>query len=315
MDFRANGKLMISGEYLVLSGARALAVPVKYGQTLTIAEKKTVKPSVDWTTYEKGSKWLHIHFEGITLAPNHDQGLSANKKNAAEFIRMLLLNAREMNPDFLNGTYAYDVTSEVEFDMSWGLGSSSSLIANIARWANVNPYQLLFSVSEGSGYDIACALHSKPLLYRYNGREGEPQVETVHFNPGFAQQLFFVYSGNKQDTAKEIRAFNPKNVPGKDVDTITNITEEMAVSTDLIRFMQLMQTHEEIIARHTGTTPVQQLLFFDFPGSIKSLGAWGGDFMLAAAEILPKDIISYFRNKGYSIIIPFKDMLLTTTKL
>ena len=34
--FYSNGKLLLTGEYLVLNGAVALAIPTKFGQTLTI---------------------------------------------------------------------------------------------------------------------------------------------------------------------------------------------------------------------------------------------------------------------------------------
>ena len=32
--FYSNGKLLITGEYVVLDGAKALALPTKYGQNL-----------------------------------------------------------------------------------------------------------------------------------------------------------------------------------------------------------------------------------------------------------------------------------------
>ena len=34
--YRANGKLLLTGEYLVLKGALALALPTKLGQTMTV---------------------------------------------------------------------------------------------------------------------------------------------------------------------------------------------------------------------------------------------------------------------------------------
>ena len=43
----------------------------------------------------------------------------------------------------------------MNFDKNWGLGSSSTLINNISSWAKINPYDLLWSISKGSGYDIA----------------------------------------------------------------------------------------------------------------------------------------------------------------
>jgi len=310
MKFRANGKLMISGEYLVLAGAKALAIPVKYGQTLTITESKSLQNTINWTTSVKGKQWLRLNFSGTALHPHYPMALTAAKQRAADFVRKLLLKAKELNPEFLVKKATYDIISEVDFNMSWGLGSSSSLIANVARWAHVDPYGLLFGVSKGSGYDVACALSDSPLLYRYLGQDQEPEMEFTSFNPVFALQLFFVYSGQKQDSAEQIRKFDPTRIPHSDIEMITGISEQMAVSNDLEDFIELMQAHEEIIAGHVRIIPVQQRSFTDFPGAVKSLGAWGGDFLLAAADMPPMDIISYFRKKGHNVIIPFGDMLL-----
>ena len=53
---------------------------------------------------------------------------------------------------------------------------------------------------------------------------------------------------------------------------------------------------------------MQERLFNDFNGALKSLGAWGGDFILAATETDPT---SYFKNKGLNTVIPYKDMILS----
>ena len=50
---------------------------------------------------------------------------------------------------------------------------------------------------------------------------------------------------------------------------------------------------------------MKKLKFKDFKGEIKSLGAWGGDFILASGDDSP----SYFKSKGYKTIIKFDDMV------
>jgi hypothetical protein len=40
---------------------------------------------------------------------------------------------------------------------------------------------------------------------------------------------------------------------------------------------------------------------------IKSLGAWGGDFVLATGD---DKTISYFKSKGYNTVIPYSKMAL-----
>ena len=36
--FYSNGKLLITGEYVVLDGAKALALPTKFGQSLVVKQ-------------------------------------------------------------------------------------------------------------------------------------------------------------------------------------------------------------------------------------------------------------------------------------
>ncbi|MCK5774746.1 MAG: hypothetical protein KAH25_01140 [Bacteroidales bacterium] len=50
--------------------------------------------------------------------------------------------------------------------------------------------------------------------------------------------------------------------------------------------------------------------FSDFNGQIKSLGAWGGDFVMATSPNDPKDVFNYFRNKGHQTILAYDDMVL-----
>ncbi len=52
---------------------------------------------------------------------------------------------------------------------------------------------------------------------------------------------------------------------------------------------------------------VKESLFHDFDGVIKSLGAWGGDFVLVISKQDPTD---YFKERGYSIVVPYETMIL-----
>lgn len=45
---------------------------------------------------------------------------------------------------------------------------------------------------------------------------------------------------------------------------------------------------------------IQEALFEDFKGVIKSLGAWGGDFVLAPSK---EDPTNYFNERGYPIVL------------
>ena len=48
--FYSNGKLLITGEYLVLDGAKALALPTKFGQNLVVEKSNTHQ--IKWTSYD-----------------------------------------------------------------------------------------------------------------------------------------------------------------------------------------------------------------------------------------------------------------------
>lgn len=308
--FRANAKLMISGEYLVLAGAKALAMPVGYHQSLIVKPAGNGSPQLRWRSFIQGSPWLDISFEGAHLEV---KGAPSSKtENAVHFgyLRKVLMAARSLNPVFLAGNECWDAQSDISFNISWGLGSSSSLISNIADWAGVNPYALLFSISSGSGYDVACARSDTPILYTFKGRKQDPAVEAVHFNPPFSDQLYFVYRGKKQSSEQSLRDFRAEKVKPEDVALISGLSGNMASASNLKDFQEMIREHENLISAYIQQTPVKKMLFDEFPGEVKSLGAWGGDFMLAASAVAPEEIIAYFSQKGFGTVIPFRNMMI-----
>jgi hypothetical protein len=50
------------------------------------------------------------------------------------------------------------------------------------------------------------------------------------------------------------------------------------------------------------------MTFSDFKGEIKSLGAWGGDFVMVISE---SDPTAYFSEKGFTTVISYDEMILT----
>jgi len=59
-------------------------------------------------------------------------------------------------------------------------------------------------------------------------------------------------------------------------------------------------------------TPVKELLFPDFNGQIKSLGAWGGNFVLVASSDTSEQVRNYFLNKGLTTVFSFDELILNT---
>jgi mevalonate kinase len=307
--FYSNGKLLLTGEYAVLDGALSFALPTKYGQTLTIEELDT--PLLLWTSLdEKGEIWFHTSLQ-LELLRNVDMegelaNLIASADEVTGLLLKILLEAKKLNPDFLMGKKGFEVHTELGFPRNWGLGSSSTLINNIAQWAKVDPYALLAKTFKGSGYDIACAQHNRPIIYRIEGKD--TYIKEIEFNPPFKDSLFFVHLNRKQNSREGIsrykeQVFNKESLVFK----ISAITEECIYCTDLMRFKELMNIHELLLSNILNLAPIKEDLFPDFEGSIKSLGAWGGDFVLALGD---ENTTAYFNHKGYRTVIPYRQMIL-----
>jgi mevalonate kinase len=157
--WHARAKLMITGEYLVLRGAKSLAIPLKYGQSLHVTHDKG-DPRLEWSAEIPGKFWFSAQYNKKDLNISWtDNAPMANR------LREILQTAREMNPEFLTDDNKTTVRTALDFPPEWGIGSSSSLMANIARWAGIDPYEINRKIFRGSGYDIAAALSSKPILY------------------------------------------------------------------------------------------------------------------------------------------------------
>jgi mevalonate kinase len=298
--FYSNGKLLLTGEYVVLDGALSLAIPTKYGQSLTV--EPIDEPKVIWNSFdEKGNVWFEDKFliKEITTsqAPHND---------VSKRLIQILNAAKELNPDFLNIYKGFKVTTKLNFQRNWGLGTSSTLINNIAEWTQIDAYALLKNTFGGSGYDIACAQNNTPITYQLSN--GNPFVKVVDFNPPFKDYLYFVHLNKKQNSREGIKHYHENKENSKSaVSEIDEITNKIVICNVLEDFEYLINKHEIIISKITKQTPVKKLFFDDFKGSIKSLGAWGGDFILVVSQENPTQ---YFNQKGYETIISYIDMVL-----
>ena len=304
-SFYSNGKLLITGEYAVLDGALALAIPTKFGQQLRIRLNET--GLLKWTGIDESDNiWFEQRYHLDNLKSVEDQVVDPSKEQTSNRLVSILLTAKELNPQFLKGTKGVEVETKTDFNRNWGLGTSSTLINNIAQWAEVDAFQLNRSTFGGSGYDIACAQSNGPLLYRL--QDGKAEVEKVNFHPSFAGDLYFVFLNQKMNSREAIDNYRKASFD-KDrlLDAISGLTHEFLNCKQLDHFVTLVQKHESLISKALGVPTVKQSFFADYPGAIKSLGAWGGDFVLAASvQQGPK----YFKNLGFETVIPFEEMIL-----
>jgi len=299
---------LLSGEYFVLDGAKALAVPTSCGQDLIVEPINT--PQLIWNSYTNENHcWLEVILDIPKLRLN-SATFEAEKEGGndklAENLVEILLQIRKLNPSFLNSKKGFSVKTKLTFPIYWGLGTSSTLINNLSNFAGVNPYELLQNTFGGSGYDIACAQNDTPILFTSNGIE--PIVKQVEFDPVFKEQLYFVYLNKKQNSREGIEQYLKfcKGLTSQ-LSDISTLTEAFITCKRLNDFEKAINEHEKIVSKTIHLKRVQELLFSDYFGQTKSLGAWGGDFILATGN---EDTPTYFKQKGFSTVIPYKDMVL-----
>ena len=104
----------------------------------------------------------------MTLNRENLVNFSTDDPDKAMRLCQILQAVKQLNPKAFEGN-DIKFTTRLDFDPNWGLGSSSTLIANLAQWANVNPYELLKLTFGGSGYDLACATAEGPIYYQLAG--------------------------------------------------------------------------------------------------------------------------------------------------
>lgn len=293
--FSAKGKFLFSGEYLVLEGAKAFATPLRYGQTLQV--ENTENNIIVWTSTVKNHDWFTAELN------NKLEVVSTNNKAIAERLSEILNAVLQLNPSFKSEIQSgIDAKANMEFDQEWGLGSSSTLIALISQWANVDPYKLLELTFGGSGYDIACATQNQPVFYTKT--ENGSIVEKVDYDPVYKDQMFFIYSGQKSNSRTGMKYFRSNAKWGADdVNAISSLSEQWSKAKDVATLMTIIDEHEIRMSKILNLPALKGDKFDDFEGSIKSLGAWGGDFFLAVspdAEYLK----NYFKT-NYDTILSY----------
>ena len=324
--FRANGKFLLTGEYLVLQGASALALPLKFGQTLEVNTLKINNGVLHWDAFTPKGFWFSamLNKSDLTVRASDDM-------EKAEMLSKIFQAIKLLNPNILQGNNDYSFTTHLEFDKDWGLGSSSTLISCLSQWAKVDPYEVLKRTMGGSGYDIACATSTKPILYRLEN--GNPVVEEVDFKPKFSEKLYFVYQNHKQSSGREVKSFKERlktNDFSKEISEVSEITMKLCTietpetleTTETIETPETLETtetietpetlfhrHEEIIGSCICQNPLKSQ-FPDFQGVIKSLGAWGGDFFMVMTNLPETEVRDYFEKKGLTTIFRYDEIVI-----
>lgn len=296
---------MLSGEYFVIDGALSLALPCRLGQQLQITTEANAAPVIDWISRDERSEvWFSAQLTSsdFTLLHTSDAAIATT-------LQQLLRECRRQNPDFLKNAPTLRAETSLDFPRDWGLGTSSTLLYMLAEWSKVDPFVLLEKTMGGSGYDIACASANGPILYQKH--DGKIAVTDGVFQAPFREQLYFVYLGKKQNSREGIRHYRERGVLREGIFAeVTALTEAMLSCQTIEAFEQILMEHERLVGETLGLPQAKTLYFADFPGAIKSLGAWGGDFVLVATRLEERSCKDYFQQKGYSVVLKYDELVL-----
>jgi len=298
--FYSNGKLLISGEYLVLDGADAFALPTKFGQDLVVEDGENNQ--IEWKSYDYDKK---LWFENTISFDEIRNGDVVSVETVKTTLINILHEAYLLNSEFIDNSKGFKITTNLTFPRKWGLGTSSTLINNIAQWTKTNAFTLLKNSFGGSGYDIACAQNDTPILYKIK----DNSAATVSFQPDFTKNIYFVYLNKKQNSKAAIHAYNnhkDQNLT-KSVAANNTITKAILNAKTVNEFAYAVEKHEIHLSIILELETIKEIAFPDFNGTIKSLGAWGGDFVMVVSK---EDPTSYFTAKGYATILSYDEMIL-----
>ena len=292
------GKLMLTSEYVAVDGALVLAIPTKLGQELFYTENEDQKSLIFWEAYHQNQLWLKT-----TIDYKNWKILETNDSKASEFILKTLKNVQNLSEIKLKNDTSYHIKTNLQFPSDFGLGSSSTLMNNLAEWANIDPFILNEISLGGSGYDVAVAKEKSAVLY---SRFPERVYETIDFQPNFKDELIFIHLNQKQDTREGISHYKSKPTSTELINDYSKLTKKIVNSQNLEEFSELMTIHEQKLSDFLETPTVKEKYFQDCPSFVKSLGAWGGDFVLASKF---GDYQDYFKQRGFSKIFSWKDLI------
>jgi len=289
---------MLTSEYVAVDGALVLAVPTKLGQEFFFTENDDEKSLIYWSAYHQDQLWLEslIDYSSWTI-------LETNNYKASEFIVKVLKNVQELSTIKFKTNNSYNLKTNLQFPSDFGLGSSSTLMSNLGEWAEIDPFILNEISLGGSGYDVAVAKEKSAILY---SRFPERVYEKVKFDPNFKDELIFIHLNQKQDTREGISHYKSKPTSTELINEYSELTKMIVNSQNLEEFSQLMTLHEQKLSDFLGVPTVKEKYFQNCPSFVKSLGAWGGDFVLASKF---GDYEDYFKRLGFDKIFSCKDII------
>jgi len=278
-QYDAHGKVLLTSEFMILHGAKALAVPLTLGQSLTLSPKRRTG-ELHWTAQYAEKTWFEttLSLDDLNILDTHHRDRS---ENLVRMLRALL----KIKPGFIEQLRASDVITSLEFDPEFGFGSSSTLTSLLAQWARAGSAILYQVINE------------------------MPVVETIDFQPPFIDNMWLVYLGQKQESDKSVAAFlNNYEPEQKDIEHFSTLTHAFLRAKTADELGAVMERHENRLSEILNMPALKSKRFPDLDGYIKSLGAWGGDFALLVTSRDNDYLFSYLQEKGINKWFAYKQI-------
>ena len=297
---KANGKLLLTSEYFILDGATGWAMPTQFGQSMTASPTNST-PLWQAFCHDK-TPWLETNLDFSNKEPFSKE---------TELLFQILEYIKTENPETFHQKIKHHFQLMIDFDKSWGLGTSSTFLALIADFFEIDAYKLNQTFFKGSGYDIACAFASEALLYTNLDLENR-SIEPFPIAASIKPHLYFIYTGQKQNSREAIQYY--RKLPNKEKEIAINdlnfITSELIRKQNYKDWIYFLKIHEDIVSKVLKLEKVGQNIAKELPFFSKSLGAWGGDFILCLADDEPQNIKNRIVQSGFETYFDYEGLIL-----
>ena len=275
---------MLCGEYAVIVGVEALALPVSLGQWMYVWEFDSPGGGdrLIWEAKEKdGSTWLNESFALPLETMEAETEKSSERDRSREVLHSMLSMVAE---GFWKTGKSYRIETQLEFDRSSGLGSSSTMVANFARFAGLDAQKVQQKVLGGSGYDVAVAELGKGLVFWKNAEVAN--WDAWKLSADLTSKWKIVFLGKKQNSRNALADVKGKLMEIEKDDFLMHQLQQVCAAVKMANQVPMLEAGLEmwqaILAMSLGLeTPYQHFKFQPTKGGLcKWLGAWGGDMLL-----------------------------------
>lgn len=275
---------MLCGEYAVTIGVEALALPVSLGQWMYVWEFDSPGGGdrLIWEAKEKdGSTWLNESFALPLETMEAETEKSSERDRSREVLHSMLSMVAE---GFWKTGKSYRIETQLEFDRSSGLGSSSTMVANFARFAGLDAQKVQQKVLGGSGCDVAVAELGKGLVFWKNAEVAN--WDAWKLSADLTSKWKIVFLGKKQNSRNALADVKGKLMEIEKDDFLMHQLQQVCAAVKMANQVPMLEAGLEmwqaILAMSLGLeTPYQHFKFQPTKGGLcKWLGAWGGDMLL-----------------------------------